>query len=301
MKDLPGGMPPADRDMLGHGRNPPDPRWPNGATLALSIVVNVEEGAELNHLSGDEANEAVFETRHEVRGAASLGMQSHFDYGARIGLWRVLDALGTLPATFSCCGRAIAHAPHLAAEPARAGHEVSAHGWRWESHEHMDETTERAVIAATVRAIQDATGAPPLGWHTRTAASPNTRRLLREHGGFLYDSDAYDDELPRLHAPGHVILPYGFDCNDMRFHPGMGFIQAEDFSRYCISAVDWLLARGRPAMLSIGLHLRVIARPARMPGLEAVLRHIAADPRIWVARRREIAAHILTNPDFAPK
>jgi allantoinase len=294
---LPGGMPPASRDMLGGA---PDPRWPGGALLALSFVVNVEEGAELNHLSGDEANESVFEMRHEVHGAPSLGMQGHFDYGARVGLPRVLEALRRhgVAATFSACGRAVAHAPHLAAEPAREGHEVSAHGWRWESHEHMPEATERAVIAATARAIADATGAPPVGWHTRTAGSVNTRRLLLEHGGFLYDSDVYGDELPRLHAPGHVLLPYGFDCNDMRFQPGGGFVQADDFARYCIGAIEWLLASGRPSMLSIGLHLRIIARPARMPGLEAVLARAARDPRIWVARRRDIAAHVLANPEY---
>ncbi len=290
-------MPPASRDMLGRG---PQPRWPGGALLALSLVVNVEEGAELNHLSGDEANEPVFEMRHEVHGAASLGMQGHYDYGARVGLPRVLEALRRhrLPTTFSACGRAVAHAPHLAAEPAREGHEVAAHGWRWESHEHMQEATERAVIAATASAIADATGAPPIGWHTRTAASMNTRRLLLEHGGFLYDSDVYDDELPRLHAPGHVLLPYGFDCNDMRFQPGGGFVQAEDFARYCIGAIEWLLAAGRPSMLSIGLHLRIIARPGRMAGLEAVLARAARDRRIWVARRRDIAAHVLADPEY---
>lgn len=293
MTDLPGGMPDPRRDLRGHMGQPPDPRWPGGARLALSFVVNVEEGAELSLTSGDARNESIYEAREEVEGHPDPCMESHYGYGARVGLWRILDAFGRhgLHATFSACGRAVAANPHLAAEPHRRGHEVSAHGWRWERHAGMAEATERRVIAATVEAIRAATGEAPVGWHTRSASSVNTRRLLREHGGFLYDSDGYDDELPRVVAPGHIHLPYAFDTNDMRFQPGGGFVQAEDFSRYCIGAMEWLLAEGRPAMLSIGLHLRIIARPGRMAGLEAVLRHAAATPGIWVARRRDIARH----------
>ncbi|WP_223880808.1 polysaccharide deacetylase family protein [Roseococcus microcysteis] len=298
---LPGGMPPTSRDLVGHANQPPDPRWPGGARLALSFVVNVEEGAELSLASGDARNESVHEIREEVVGVPDPCMETHYAYGARAGIWRILDAFDRhgVKATFSSCGRAIAANPHLAAAPHAAGHEISAHGWRWESHANMDEATEREVIAATVAAIRDATGERPVGWHTRSASSPNTRRLLREEGGFLYDSDAYDDDLPRLHAPGHVILPYAFDTNDMRFSPGGGFVQAEDFSRYCIGAVDWLLAEGAraPKMLSIGLHLRIIGRPGRMAGLEAVLAHVARTPGIWVARRRDIAAHWLARAD----
>ena len=288
-----GGMPPATRDLTGYGRTLPDPRWPGGARLALSFVVNVEEGAELSLASGDERNESRHEVIEEVVGAPDLCMETHFAYGARAGFWRVLDLFDGYDAraTFSACARALAATPALAAEPARRGHEVSAHGWRWERHAGMAEATERRVIAATVEAIRAATGEAPVGWHTRSASSVNTRRLLREHGGFLYDSDGYDDELPRVVAPGHIHLPYAFDTNDMRFQPGGGFVQAEDFSRYCIGAMEWLLAEGRPAMLSIGLHLRIIARPGRMAGLEAVLRHAAATPGIWVARRRDIARH----------
>jgi peptidoglycan/xylan/chitin deacetylase (PgdA/CDA1 family) len=149
-----------------------------------------------------------------------------------------------------------------------------------------------------VTAIAEAAGERPVGWHTRSASSPNTRWLLLEEGGFLYDSDCYDDDMPRSIARDdggrHVILPYAFDTNDMRFAPGGGFVQADDFSRYCIGAMDWLLRESGPRMLSIGLHLRIIGRPARMPGLEAVLEHVARTPGIWVARRRDIAAHWLS-------
>ncbi|MBX9701352.1 MAG: polysaccharide deacetylase family protein, partial [Acetobacteraceae bacterium] len=193
-------------------------------------------------------------------------------------------------------GRAVAATPVLAAEPHARGHEISAHGWRWERHAGMDEATERAVIARTVEAITDACGTRPVGWHTRSAPSVNTRRLIVEEGGFLYDSDAYDDDLPRcvgVNGRPHVVLPYAFDTNDMRFSPGGGFVQAEDFGRYCISAFDWLMREGAtaPRMLSVGLHLRIIGRPARMRGLEMLLEHVARTPGVWVARRADIARH----------
>jgi peptidoglycan/xylan/chitin deacetylase (PgdA/CDA1 family) len=295
-------MPPAARDLAGHRGAPPRFAWPGDARLALSLVVNVEEGAELSIASGDERNESVHEAREEVPGHPDPCMESHFAYGSRAGLWRILDLLDAfdVKATFSACGRAVAATPPLAAEPARRGHEVSAHGWRWETHAGMAADTESAVIAATVAAISDAAGERPVGWHTRSASSVNTRRLLLEEGGFLYDSDCYDDDIPRSIAREdgrrHVILPYAFDTNDMRFAPGGGFVQPEDFSRYCIAAIEWLTREGRtaPKMLSIGLHLRIIGRPARMRGLEAVLEHVARTPGIWVARRRDIAAHWLT-------
>jgi peptidoglycan/xylan/chitin deacetylase (PgdA/CDA1 family) len=291
-------MPPASR-ALARGAVPAI-RWPGGARLALSFVVNVEEGAELALTSGDARNESVYEAREEVEGHSDPCMESHFAYGSRAGLWRILDCLDThgMKATFSACGRAVAATPELAAAPHARGHEVSAHGWRWERHAGMDEATERAVITATVAAIRDATGERPVGWHTRSASSVNTRRLLLEEGGFLYDSDAYDDDRPRLlEGTRHVIMPYAFDTNDMRFAPGGGFVQGEDFARYCIAAMDWLLREGEsaPCMLSIGLHLRIIGRPARMAGLEAVLAHAAGTPGIWVARRRDIAVHWLNE------
>ncbi|WP_439597785.1 polysaccharide deacetylase family protein [Falsiroseomonas sp.] len=297
MSLLPGGMPPASRDLAGRAGAPSSARWPGGAKLALSFVVNVEEGAELSLTSGDARNEATYEAREEVVGHPDPCMESHFGYGSRIGLWRILDAFDAhgVKATFSSCGRAVAATPILAAAPHARGHEISAHGWRWESHAGMAEDTERAVIAATVAAIRDATGERPVGWHTRSASSVNTRRLLLEEGGFLYDSDNYDEDLPRLHSATHVRLPYAFDTNDMRFAPGGGFVHHEDFSRTCIAAIDWLLAEGEPRMLSIGLHLRIIGRPARMPGLAAVLRHVAGREEIWVARRCDIARHWLTQ------
>jgi allantoinase len=296
---LPGGMPPATRDLLGYAGKPPQPHWPGKARLAISFVVNVEEGAEFSLLSGDERNELMPETGRLMQGAPDLCMESQFDYGARAGLWRLLDLLDAygVKATFSSCGRAVANTPVLASEPLARGHEISAHGWRWETHAGMEEAHERAVIAGTVAAIEKACGQRPLGWHTKSSASVNTRRLLLEEGGFLYDSDAYDDDLPRLvdvQGQPHVVLPYAFDTNDMRFAPGQGFVQPEDFSRYCISAFDMLLREGAtaPKMLSIGLHLRLIGRPARLRGLEQLLEHVRRhEDAVWVARRIDLARH----------
>jgi peptidoglycan/xylan/chitin deacetylase (PgdA/CDA1 family) len=272
--------------------------WPDRARVALSLVVNVEEGAEFSLLRGDPHNERVEDTLERLEGVPDVCMESHYAYGLHAGFRRVMDVLSSfgVRATFSSCGRAVAESPWLAAIPAEAGHEVSAHGWRWEKHAAMAEAEEREAIARTVAAIEGACGRRPVGWHTRSSASANTRRLLAEDGGFLYDSDAYDDDLPYAVAAAgrpHIVMPYAFDTNDMRFRAGGGFVFADDFSRYCIAAFDRLYEEGAaaPRMLSIGLHLRTIGRPARIGGLIAFLRHVARHRGVWVARRVDIARH----------
>lgn len=286
------------RDFAGYRGNPPHVTWPGNARVAVSFVVNLEEGAELAIADGDERNEKVYEAIEEVVGAPDPCMMTHFEYGPRAGYWRIMDVLGSrgLHATISSCGRAVERSPELVADAVARGHEISCHGYRWETHAGMEESRERAVIGRTVEAIAAAAGRPPVGWHTRSAASVNTRRLLCEHGGFLYDSDAYNDDLPYVLTVGgapHVVLPYSFDTNDMRFGPGGGFVFAEDFARYCADAFDRLWEEGAkaPKMMSVGLHLRFIGRPARIRGLELFLDHIARKGRAWIARRDEIAHH----------
>lgn len=291
-------MPEHGRDFAGYRSAPPSIVWPDGARLAVSIVVNVEEGAELSLGMGDEANEFIYEAVERVDGVRDLCMESHFEYGTRAGWPRLRRALSDrrVRATLNANGRALEISPWIAEEAVCDGHEVAAHGWRWERHVHMTPDVERAVIARSVAAIGKAAGVPPVGWHTRSATSPNTRALLVEHGGFLYDSNAYNDDTPYMVDVGgrtHVVLPYAFDTNDMRFLNGGGFVFADDFARYCIAAFDRLYAEGAtaPRMLSIGLHLRIIGRPARIGGLEAFLDHALSREGVWFARRDEIAHH----------
>lgn len=283
------------RDFKGYFGAGPEPDWPQNARLAVSIVVNVEEGAELSIADGDERNESIYEIREEVTGYPDPCMETHFTYGTRQGYARIasaFDAVGAT-ATFSTCGRAAERSPWLLQDAVARGHEVSCHGWRWERQAGMARAAEAAMIARTHNAIQKACGVAPVGWHTRSAPSENTRALLLEHGGFAYDSDVYDDDIPRMHDASHVILPYAFDTNDMRFSPGGGFVQHRDFSDYVIGAFDRLYAEAADAarMMSIGLHLRLIGRPGRIAGLEDVLAYISAKPDVWTAPRRQIAAH----------
>lgn len=286
------------RDLLGYAGSPPDPRWPGGARVAVSFVVNFEEGAEYSIADGDSENEAVYEIEQRLVHQPDPAIDSHFEYGSRAGWWRVMDALQRHAAkvTVSASGRAVQRLPQLAQDAVRRGHEVSAHGWRWESHHALEETTERERIAMTVAAIRQATGSRPVGWHTRSPASYRTRRLLVEEGGFLYDSDAYNDDLPyfvEVAGRRHLVMPYAFDTNDMQFFHTNRFSGATDFAAYVIDAFDWLHAEGAhaPKMMSVGLHLRMIGRPGRIAALDRILRHIADKGDAWIARRIDIAQH----------
>jgi allantoinase len=214
------------RDFAGYRGQYPHFRWPGNAGLAVSFVLNVEEGAELSLTAGDARNEGRHEVNHEVLGAPDLCMESMFEYGARVGYGRIAQVFvdAGLPLTLNACGRALQATPWLAEDAAARGFEMTCHGWRWESHAGMDEAHERELIQRCVQTVTQLYGKPPLGWHTKSSASVNTRRLLVEHGGFLYDSDAYNDDLPywvqvttTTGQQPHLVLPYAFDTNDMRF------------------------------------------------------------------------------------
>ena len=282
---------------------PPSANWPDGARVAVSVVVNVEEGAEMAVSRGDARNEPVYDMIASIDGAPDLAAESHFDYGTRAGYWRIMDVLDRhqVSATINTCGEMGELTPWLLQDAKARGHEISAHGYRWQNHAFMSEEEERRTIASAVTALKGATGDAPLGWHTKTPASPNTRKLLFEHGGFLYDSDAYDDDLPRLltrpDGKPHVIIPYALDTNDMRFQLPNGFRRAEEFSGYVLDAFDWLWREGAtvPKMMSIGLHLRIIGRPARIGGLDQVLEAMRKKGGVWFATRAEIARHWLAQ------
>ena len=285
-------------DLKGYGGAPPDPRWPGGARVAVSLVMNVEAGAELSVGYGDEVNEAVYEIVEPVVGAPNPALSSHFAYETRAGYWRIVRLLESfgVTCTVSAAGRTMDRAPWLGCDAVERGYEVAAHGYRWERHAGMSIEREREVIAAAVASIERATGARPLGWHTKGAPSPNTRRLLVEAFGFEYDSDAYDDDLPYIETVAgrrHVVMPYAFDTNDMRFMAGGTFVHGDDFAAYCIAAFDWLAREGadRPAMMSVGFHPRLIGRPGRIAGLQRFLDHVSASRNTWIARRLDIARH----------
>jgi allantoinase len=289
------------RDFAGYGEHPPFADWPGGARVAVSLVLNVEEGSERAVSRGDAVNEPVYDMIDEIVGQPNLAMESHFDYGTRAGYWRIMRVLEThgVPCTLNACAEALALSPRLGRHALERGHEISCHGDRWQTPLGMDEDEERAWIARAVKTIEQACGVRPVGWHCRCPHTPDTRRLLVEHGGFLYDSDAYDDDLPRVVEVGgreHVVLPYSLDTNDMRFQrPEAGFVRAKDFADYVIDAFDWLWdeGAGTPRMMSIGLHLRIIGRPARIAGLDRALRHMRTKGEVWFARRDHIARHWL--------
>ncbi|MEO0794828.1 MAG: polysaccharide deacetylase family protein [Verrucomicrobiota bacterium] len=300
------------RDYKGYGENPPNPQWPNGARIAVSLVLAIEAGAELSLADGDEANEAVQEILDPTQNIPAHCTASHFDYGPRAGYWRIIRALDKYGVKCSACcaARAIEKAPWIAQDLIARGHEISAHGYRWEGHADMDEAHEREIIQKTTDTIEAACGYRPIGWHTKGPPSNITRKLLVE-SGYLYDNDAYDDDLPRIQqvdGQPHVVVPYSFDTNDMRFQAGpVGkFLTSEDYAKVCIDAFDTLWEEGEtaPKMLSVGVHDRFIGRPSRIPGLIKFLEHAHAKGEVWFARRMDIAHNwrkINNLPEFPYK
>ncbi|WP_309384190.1 polysaccharide deacetylase family protein [Cerasicoccus frondis] len=296
MSDLPTNYP---RDYKGYGGKPPHPKWPGGARVAVSIVIGAEAGSELSLADGDEQNEFVYEILEPIEKTPNYCLASHFDYETRAGHWRlmrVLERFG-VKAAVTCSGRAIEKSPWLAQDIIARGHEISAHSYRWEGHSQMEEAHERAIIQKTVDVIENACGQRPLGWHTKGSPSPNTRRLLAE-AGFTYDSDAFDDDLPRIQQVAGrdlVIVPYAFDTNDMRFQGGPQgkFLTADHFAQVCIDAFDTLWEEGEtePKMMSIGVHPRFSGRPSRVRGLIKFLEHATSVGDVWFARRIDIANH----------
>lgn len=287
------------RDLLGYGNKYPDVRWPNGARLAVSVVLNVEEGAELALSAGDHKNEHVYEAIQPVEGAPDLCMESHFEYGSRVGWWRIaktVDSFG-VPMTVNACARALEETPWIGTSAVRRGYQVQCHGYRWETHAGMEEARERELIARCTQILERVTGTRPVGWHTKSSASVNTRRLVAE-AGYLYDSDAYNDDVPyyvAVNGKPHLVVPYSFDTNDMRFFSSYAFVRGKDFSDYCVDAFEQLWGEGSdaPKMLSIGLHTRIIGRPARIGGLASLLLHMKDKGKVWFATREQIARHWL--------
>jgi len=296
----------AVRDLIGYGRKRPDIVWANGARVAISLVLNFEEGAELAIEQGDSETERFGEVSSvQPQGMRDLVQEQVFDYGMRVGLWRFLDTLDRrrMPATVMMCGRAVERVPELARAVVEAGHEPAVHGWRWLPHSLYDDPeTERRDIVRTRDVIAAATGVEPVGFLSRGSQSAWTRPLIAELG-FLYDCNALNDDLPYWETlPGGrriLMLPYAFDTNDMKyFHPN-GFVCPHDFSIYTIAAIDQLVReaeRGRSSMLTIGMHLRISGRPARFTAVETILERLAAlGGQVCIATRQGIAKCFATT------
>jgi putative urate catabolism protein len=295
------------RDLVGYGRHPPQADWPGGARIALQFVLNYEEGAESSVLHGDGASETFLSEivgATPYQGARHMSMESLYEYGSRAGVWRLLRLFRErkLPLTIFAVAMALERNREAAAAFVADGHEIASHGWRWINYHGMAEAEERDHIERAVETLREVTGARPLGWYTGRT-SVNTRRLVAEHGGFLYDADSYADDLPyweEVAGKPQLIVPYTLDTNDMRFATPQGFNTGEQFFAYLRDAFDTLYAEGEqaPKMLSIGLHCRLAGRPARIAALAHFLDHVQRHDRVWICRRVEIARHWIARHPF---
>ncbi len=297
------------RDLVGYGRNPPHPRWPGGARIAVQFVLNYEEGGENSPLHGDPTSETflselitaqAYENRH-------MTMESMYEYGSRAGVWRILREFDErqLPLTVFGVGMALQRYPELVAEFLKRGDEIANHGLRWIHYQNLPEATEKRHIDLGTHVIRDMTGgAWPQGWYTGRD-SPNTRRLVADHGGYEYDSDYYGDDLPFWtpvtksdgSVAQHLVVPYSLDTNDMRFVQTQGFNTGDHFFTYLRDSFDALYEEGdpagqdRPKMMSIGMHCRLLGKPGRIGALRRFLDHVQAHQQVWVCRRIDIARH----------
>ena len=295
-----------ERNFTGYGRRPPHPRWPNDARLAVNIVINYEEGAEASFPDGDghsesglgEGGAGGFEGR-------DLAAESMFEYGSRVGIWRVLRLLEerSLPATAFACAQALERNPEFAQVIRDGDMDVCSHGRRWVRAQDLTEEQEAEEIRRAFESITHSTGRPPAGWYCRYAPTVHTRKLLVEHGGFIYDSDAYNDELPywtTVQQQPHLVIPYSLTNNDVKFARG-AMATGEDFYMFVNDAVEMLCREGAqaPKMMSIGLHMRLIGHPGRAAGLERLLDSLARREDVWMCRRIDIANHWMQEHPFS--
>ncbi|MBS2034572.1 allantoinase PuuE [bacterium] len=287
------------RDYVGYGQHPPHPKWPGNARVAVQVVLNYEEGGENCVLNGDPAaetflSEIINAPRVEAR---HMSMESIYEYGSRAGVWRLLALFRKykIPVTIFAVAMALEKYPEIVQAFLQDGHEICSHGYRWINYQDVDEATEREHMQKAVDIIRNLTGSPPLGWYTGRT-SPNTRRLVAEAGCFLYDADDYSDDLPfwtTTAGKPQLIIPYTLDTNDMRFASPQGFNTGDHFYAYLKDAFDTLYEEGAsaPKMMSVGLHCRLVGRPARIAGLARFFQYITSFPDVWICRRIDIARH----------
>ncbi len=294
-----------DRDLIGYGANPPDPKWPGGARLAVNFVMNYEEGSEPSVQDGEGYSETGLTESHNLAHGGNgrdLAAEGMFEYGSRVGFWRLMRLFEErkLPMTVFGCALAMERHPPACAAIKAAGHDVCSHGWRWIKHFELTEPEEREHIRKAMVSFKQTMGEAPAGWYCRYGPSVNTRRLVVEHGGFLYDSDYYGDELPfwkTVEGQPHLIVPYSLTHNDGKFAGWTA--TSDDWFAFIRDGFDMLYKEGAkyPKMMSVGLHMRLIGHPARAAGLERLLDYIQKHERVWITRRIDIAKHwIATHP-----
>jgi putative urate catabolism protein len=292
------------RDLVGYGGQARDPGWPNAAQIAVSIVLNYEEGAENCLLHGDAHSESVLTDvgGEPLPNARNLNVESIFEYGSRVGFWEIMRVLGErdVDATVYAVGMALERNPDAALRIIDSGFEVACHGYRWIDYQFVAEDEERAHMLRNIDVITRLIGRRPVGWYTGRP-SPNTRRLVVETGGFLYDSDAYNDDIPywsRVGDRSHLVIPHSFDTNDSRLQRGADFATGTQFFEYCRDAFDWLYRRGgegRPRMMTLSLHSRIIGRPGRIGALAKLLDYIQRHDKVWLCNRESIARHWIAH------
>ncbi len=301
-------QPGSQRDLRGYGANPPDPQWPGNARVALNFVMNFEEGSEYSLLDGDDHTEGALLEVPSSRvpyGQRDLAAESMYEYGVRVGFWRIhrLFCERDLPLTAFSCAQALERHPEAAAAIAAAGWDICCHGWRWVEHFRLSEEEEKDHIRQAVASLKRTTGRGPSGWYCRYAPSESTRRLLVENGNFLYDSDAYNDDLPYWvteFARPHLVIPYSLTVNDTKLLGG-GLVTGAQFFEYLKDTLDMLRQEGatQPRMMSVGMHLRIVGHPGRAVGLARFLDYAKSLPDVWICQREEIAKHWIAR--FAPQ
>ena len=294
------------RNMVGYGKDPIHPKWPNKARIAVQFVLNYEEGAENSILHGDNASEAFLSEivgAKAYEGVRHMSMESIYEYGSRVGVWRILNLFKEfdVPVTIFAVALAIARNRELADYLVEQNYDICAHGFRWIDYQFVDEKTEREHIKDCISVLTEYLGKRPEGWYTGRN-SPNTRRLVVEEGGFLYDSDTYDDDLPYWSnefgaEKKHLIIPYTLDVNDMRFASPQGFNSGDQFFNYLKDTFDALYLEGEvsPKMMSVGMHARILGRPGRIMAMRRFLEYVKTFDNVWLCSRREIADHWYKN------
>ncbi len=291
------------RDMIGYGSKEPKVSWPNNARIAIQIVLNYEEGAENCILNGDKNSEVFLS---EIIGAQPvrdrhINMESLYEYGSRRGFWRLhkLFQEKKIPVTIFGVGMALEKNPEICKAIKDAGYEVASHGWRWIDYQNIKKSEEKKHMKLAIQAHKKIFGERPFGWYTGRC-SPNTRDLVMEDGGFLYDSDSYSDDLPYWefrNKKKQLIIPYTLDNNDMRFATNQGFNTGEHFFTYLKDSFDALYEEGKtnPKMMSVGLHCRLIGKPGRIQSLKKFLDYILKHEDVWICKRIDIAKHWIKN------